>query len=191
MAALLGLKAEQVTIHMLYAGGSCGRRANPDSDYVLEAASIAKAIAGRSFGNRAVKLTWLREDDTRAGYYRPAFHHVLEAALDAQGRLVGWRHRLVGQSILADSPFESMINDGIDPLSVEGAANLPYAISNLQVDLHTPKDIGVPVLSWRSVGSTHNAYSTETFLDEIAVVVGQDPVAYRLAALGKPPPHGG
>jgi len=191
VAALLGLKAEQVTIHMLYAGGSFGRRANPDSDYVLEAASIAKAIVGRSFGNRAVKLVWLREDDTKAGYYRPAFHHVLEAALDAQGRLVGWRHRLVGQSILAGTAFESMMKDGIDPLSVEGAANLPYAIPNLQVDLHTPKDIGVPVLSWRSVGSTHNAYSTETFLDEIAVVVGQDPVAYRLALLDKHPRHAG
>jgi isoquinoline 1-oxidoreductase beta subunit len=191
VAALLGLKAEQVTIHMLYAGGSFGRRANPDSDYVLEAASIAKAIAGRSYGNRAVKLMWLREDDTKAGYYRPAFHHVLEAALDAQVRLMGWRHRLVGQSILAGSPFESMIKDGIDPLSVEGATNLPYAIPNLQVDLHTPKDIGVPVLSWRSVGSTHNAYSTETFLDEIAMVEGQDPVAYRLALLDKHPRHAG
>ena len=191
VAALLGLKAEQVTIHMLYAGGSFGRRANPDSDYLLEAASIAKAIAGRSSGNRAVKLVWLREDDTKAGYYRPAFHHVLEAALDAQGGLVGWRHRLVGQSILAGSPFESMVKDGIDPLSVEGAANLPYAIPNLEVDLHTPKDIGVPVLSWRSVGSTHNAYSTETFLNEIAMVVGQDPVAYRLALLDKHPRHAG
>jgi isoquinoline 1-oxidoreductase beta subunit len=191
VAALLGLKTEQVTIHMLYAGGSFGRRANPDSDYILEAASIAKAIAGRSSGNRAVKLVWLREDDTKAGYYRPAFHHVLEAALDAQGRLVGWRHRLVGQSILAGTAFESMMKDGIDPLSVEGAANLPYAIPNLQVDLHTPKDIGVPVLSWRSVGSTHNAYSTETFLDEIAAVVGQDPVAYRLALLDKHPRHAG
>src|SRR4029077_837954 len=110
---------------------------------------------------------------------------------DAQGRLVGWRHRLVGQSILAGSPFESMMKDGIDPLSVEGAANLPYAIPNLQVDLHTPKDIGVPVLSWRSVGSSHNAYSTETLLDEIAVVVGQDPVAYRLALLDKHPRHAG
>jgi isoquinoline 1-oxidoreductase beta subunit len=190
VAALLGLKAEQVTIHMLYAGGSFGRRANPDSDYVLEAARIAKAIADRSSGNRAVKLVWLREDDTKAGYYRPAFHHVLEAALDAQG-LVGWRHRLVGQSILAGSAFESMMKEGIDPLSVEGAANLPYAIPNLQIDLHTPKDIGVPVLSWRSVGSTHNAYSTETFLDEIAVALGQDPVAYRLALLEKHPRHAG
>jgi isoquinoline 1-oxidoreductase subunit beta len=190
VAALLGLKPEQVTIHMLYAGGSFGRRANKDSDYVLEAASIAKAIGGRSSANPAVKLVWLREDDTKAGYYRPAFHHVLEAALDAQGRLVGWRHRLVGQSILTGSAFESvMVKDGIDAVSVEGAANLPYAIPNLQVDLVTPKDIGVPVLWWRSVGSTHTAYSTETFLDEIAAAAGQDPVAYRVALLEKHPRH--
>jgi isoquinoline 1-oxidoreductase beta subunit len=187
VAALLGLKPEQVTIHMLYAGGSFGRRANKDSDYVLEAASIAKAIGGRA----PVKLVWLREDDTKAGYYRPAFHHVLEAALDEQGRLTGWRHRLVGQSILTGSAFESMVKDGIDPVSVEGAANLPYAIANMQVDLHTPKDIGVPVLWWRSVGSTHTAYSTETFVDEVAAAAGQDPVAYRLALLEKYPRHAG
>jgi isoquinoline 1-oxidoreductase beta subunit len=192
VAALLGLKPEQVTIHMLYAGGSFGRRANKDSDYVLEAASIAKAIDGRSSVNLAVKLVWLREDDTKAGYYRPAFHHVLEAALDAQGRLTGWRHRLVGQSILTGSAFESaMVKEGIDAVSVEGAASLPYAIPNLLVDLHTPKDIGVPVLWWRSVGSTHTAYSTETFLDEVAAAAGQDPVAYRLGLLEKHPRHVG
>jgi isoquinoline 1-oxidoreductase beta subunit len=187
VAQLLGLKPEQVTIHMLYAGGGFGRRANPQSDYVLEAASIAKAIGGRA----PVKLVWLREDDTRAGYYRPAFHHVLEAVLDAQGRLTGWRHRLVGQSILAGSPFEAAIKNGIDYTSVEGAVNLPYSIPNLLVDLHTPRDIGVPVQWWRSVGSTHTAYSTETFLDEIAAAAGQDPVAYRLALLEKHPRHAG
>ena len=187
VAALLGLKPEQVTIHMLYAGGSFGRRANKDSDYLLEAAGIAKAIGGRA----PVKLVWLREDDTKAGYYRPAFHHALEAALDAQGRLTGWRHRLVGQSILAGSPFDAMVKNGIDAVSVEGAVNLPYAIPNLLVDLHTPKDIGVPVLWWRSVGSTHTAYSTETLLDEVAVAAGQDPVAYRLGLLAKHPRHAG
>ena len=187
VAALLGLKPEQVTIHTLYAGGSFGRRANKDSDYLLEAAGIAKAIGGRA----PVKLVWLREDDTKAGYYRPAFHHALEAALDAQGRLTGWRHRLVGQSILAGSPFDAMVKNGIDAVSVEGAVNLPYAIPNLLVDLHTPKDIGVPVLWWRSVGSTHTAYSTETLLDEVAVAAGQDPVAYRLGLLAKHPRHAG
>jgi isoquinoline 1-oxidoreductase beta subunit len=191
VAALLGLKPEQVTLNMLYAGGGFGRRAGKDSDYILEAVAIAKAIDGRSSANPAVKLVWLREDDMKGGYYRPAFHHTLEAALDAQGRPTGWRHRLVGQSILANSPFAAMIKDGIDPVSVEGAANLPYGIPNLLVDLHTPQDIGVPVLWWRSVGSTHTAYSTETFIDELAVAAGQDPVAYRLALLGKHPRHAG
>ncbi|MDA8128871.1 MAG: xanthine dehydrogenase family protein molybdopterin-binding subunit [Betaproteobacteria bacterium] len=186
VAALLGLKPEQVTIHMLYAGGSFGRRASSHSDYVVEAAQIAKAIHGRA----PVKLVWMREDDMRAGYYRPLFHHALEAAIDGEGRLAGWRHRLVGQSIMAGSPFASaMINDGIDRVSVEGAANLPYAIPSLKVDLHTPNDIPVPVLWWRSVGSSHTAYSTETFLDQVAAAMGKDPVALRAELLAGHPRH--
>ncbi len=187
VAALLGLKPEQVALHMLYAGGSFGRRASKDADYVLEAVNIAKAIDGRA----PIKLVWTREDDMRAGYYRPAFHHTLEAALDAQGRPVGWRHRLVGQSILTDTVFGGMVKDGIDPVSVEGAANLPYDIPALHVDLHTPRDIAVPTHWWRSVGSTHTAYSTETFIDELAAVAGQDPVAFRLTLLQKHPRHAG
>jgi len=185
LAKLLGLKVEQVKIHMLYAGGSFGRRACKDSDYVLEAAQIARAIRGRA----PVKLVWTREDDMRAGYYRPLFHHALEAAIDGQGRLAGWRHRLVGQSILAGSPFAGMVKDGIDVVSVEGAANLPYAIPNVRVELHTPSDIGVPVLWWRSVGSSHTAYSTETFLDEVAAAVGRDPLALRRELLAGHPRH--
>jgi isoquinoline 1-oxidoreductase subunit beta len=185
LAKLFGLKPEQVKINMLYAGGSFGRRASKHSDYLLEAAQIVKAIDGRA----PVKLVWLREDDMRAGYYRPLFHHRLEAAIDDKGQLVGWRHRLVGQSIMAGSPMAGGIKDGIDPVSVEGAANLPYAIPNLRVDLHTPTDISVPVLWWRSVGSSHTAFSTETFLDEIAQKTGKDPVAWRLELLNKHPRH--
>jgi len=188
LAHVLGLKPEQVKINMLYAGGSFGRRACKDSDYVLEAAQIVKAINGRV----PVKLVWLREDDMRGGYYRPLFHHVLEAAVDGKGQLTGWHHRLVGQSILIGSPFEKMlVKDGIDGVSVEGASNLPYAIPNLTVDLHTPMDIGVPVLWWRSVGSSHTAYSTETFFDEVAVAMGKDPVALRLELLAEHPRHAG
>ena len=188
LAGLFDLKPEQVTIHMLYAGGSFGRRASSHSDYVLEAAHIVKAIDGRA----PVKLVWMREDDMRAGYYRPLFHHALEAALDDKGRLTGWRHRLVGQSIVAGTAFEkNLVKDGIDQVSVEGAANLPYAIPNMKVDLHTPKDIPVPVLWWRSVGSSHTAYSTETFLDQVAAAMGTDPVALRLALLSGHPRHAG
>lgn len=188
LGALLGLPPEKITIHMLYAGGSFGRRASKDSDYLLEAVHIARAIGGRA----PVKLVWLREDDMRAGYYRPAFHHRLRAGLDGDGRLVAWRHRLVGQSIMAGSPFEAMlVKDGIDTVSVEGAANLPYRIPHLRVELHTPTDIGVPVLWWRSVGSTHTAFSTECFIDELAQAAGADPVAWRLAMLDAHPRHAG
>ncbi len=186
LAALFGLKPEQVKLNMLYAGGSFGRRASTQSDYILEAAHIVKAIQGKA----PVKLVWLREDDMRGGYYRPLFHHALEAALDGGGKLVGWRHRLVGQSIITGSPFEAMlVKNGIDHVSVEGAANLPYAIPNLTVDLHTPTDIGVPVLWWRSVGSSHTAYSTEVFLDQVAQASGKDPLALRLELLGEHPRH--
>jgi len=185
IAALLGIAPEQVTLHMLYAGGSFGRRASTASDYVLEAVSLAKAHGGRA----PVKLVWLREDDMRAGFYRPAFHHVIEAALDAQDRLTGWRHRLVGQSILAGTPFAMMVRNGVDPTSVEGASNLPYAIPNLLVDVHTPTDIGVPVLWWRSVGSSHTAYSTETFIDEVAAALRVDPLTFRLGLLERQPRH--
>ena len=186
LAAMFGLPPEKVTIHMLYAGGSFGRRACKDSDYVLECAQIVKAIGGRA----PVKLVWLREDDMKAGYYRPMFHHALRGGIDADGNIVGWRHRLVGQSILMGSPFEKMlVKDGIDQVSVEGAANLPYAIPNLRVELHTPTDNPVPVLWWRSVGSTHTAVSTETFFDELAAAAGRDPVELRLSLLDAHPRH--
>ena len=146
VAKLTGLKPEQIKLNMLYAGGSFGRRANPQADYILEAVSIAKAINGRV----PVKMIWTREDDMRAGFYRPAYFHRIAAGLDAQGNLIGWQHRIVGQSILAGTMFEGMmVKDGVDGTSVEGASNLPYQIPNMLVDLHTPK-IGVPVLWWRS-----------------------------------------
>ena len=188
VAAVVGLAPEQVVIHQLFAGGSFGRRANPQSDYVVEAASIAKELATQGKRGVPVKLVWTREDDMRAGYFRPAYYHVLQAGLDADGAIAGWQHRIVGQSILAGSPFEAMIKDGIDPTSVEGASTLPYAIADVRVEVHSPQ-IGVPVQWWRSVGSTHTAFSTETFIDELAAAAGKDPVAFRRALLAKQPRH--
>ena len=187
VAGVLGLKPEQVSLNMLFAGGSFGRRANPHSDYLVETANIVKAIDGRS----PVKLVWTREDDMHAGYYRPLYYHALKAALDAQGNVVAWQHRIVGQSILTGTAFESMmVKEGVDMTSVEGASTLPYAIDNLAVELHSPK-LPVPVQWWRSVGSTHTAYSTETFIDELAAAVGKDPYALRRALLEKHPRHKG
>jgi isoquinoline 1-oxidoreductase beta subunit len=191
LAGFLGLKPEQVKLNMLYAGGSFGRRANPHADYLLEAAAIARARAAKGDGRATVKLIWTREDDMRAGYYRPMYLHALRAGLDDSGKVVAWQHRIVGQSIIAGTAFEgALVKDGIDITSVEGASTLPYAIPDLTVDLHTTK-LPVPVLWWRSVGSTHTAYSTETFIDELAHAAARDPVEFRLALLGGHPRHAG
>jgi isoquinoline 1-oxidoreductase subunit beta len=189
LAKTLGIEADRVKLNMVYAGGSFGRRANPQSDYLLETAQIVKAINGRA----PVKLVWSREDDMRGGFYRPIYLHRVRAALDAKGTPVAWQQRIVGQSIIAGSPFEPMlVKDGVDITSVEGASTLPYAIPNLNVDLHTTNaDVKVPVQWWRSVGSTHTAYATELFIDELAQAAGKDPVAYRMALLKKHPRHAG
>lgn len=185
VAKSLGIKADQITINTVYAGGSFGRRANPHADYVLEAVEIAKAHNKET----PVKLVWTREDDMTAGYFRPMYYHELKAGLDQEGNPIAWQHRIVGQSILTGTAFEkAMVKDGIDATSVEGASNLPYAIPNLQVDLHTTR-APVPVQWWRSVGSTHTAYSTETFLDELARAANRDPVEFRRALLKDHPRH--
>ena len=180
VSKFLGIPLDNVKINMLYAGGSFGRRGNPISDYVLETVQIAKAINGRA----PVKMLWTREDDMRAGQYRPMFYHTLRAGLDAQGNLIAWQHRLVGQSILAATGFKGPI----DFTSVDGAVNLPYAVPNMLVDLHTPK-YPVTVQWWRSVGSSHTAFSTEVFFDEVAHAAGKDVVAFRRALLQKQPRH--
>jgi isoquinoline 1-oxidoreductase subunit beta len=185
IAHVLGLTPDKVQVQTLMAGGSFGRRATPTSDVALEAASIVKAIAGRA----PVKLLWTREDDIRGGRYRPLFVHRLRAGLDDSGRIVAWEHRIVGQSFMKGTPFEPMVvKDGVDLTSVEGGANLPYAIPNFGCDLHTP-EVGVPTLWFRSVGHTHTAYSTETFLDEVAHAAGRDPFELRVELLKDHPRH--
>jgi isoquinoline 1-oxidoreductase beta subunit len=182
-AKAAGLAPEQVEITTLLAGGSFGRRGNPASDYVLEAVQVARQVPA------PVKLVWTREDDIQGGWYRPFYLHRLEAALGGDGLPVAWRHRIVGQSIAAGTPFaDGMIKDGIDHTSVEGAASLPYAIPNLAVDLHTTT-LPVPVQWWRSVGSSHTAFATEGFLDEVAAAAGRDPFELRRELLAGQPRH--
>ena len=186
-AEIAGVTPDKVVLHVMKTGGGFGRRATPDSDVIVEAVSIAKAIGG----NRPVRVQWTREDDMRGGRYRPMYVHTLKAGLDDAGNIVAWHNHIIGQSILKGTPFEAgLVQNGIDLTSVEGAANIPYAIPNLKVDL-TTMDAGVPVLWWRSVGSTHTAYAVEAFLDELAEAAGKDPVEFRLAMLKDKPRHAG
>jgi isoquinoline 1-oxidoreductase beta subunit len=187
VAAVLGLKPEQVTINTVWAGGSFGRRATPNADYFAEMAAIAKASGGKA----PVHLVWTREDDIKGGRYRPMVYHRIRAGLDAAGAIVGWEQRIVGQSFIIGSPFEAMIvKDGIDATVVEGAADMPYRVANLAVDWHHVRS-PVTTLWWRSVGHTHTAQAAEVMIDMLAHQAGQDPVAFRLALLGEHPRHAG
>ncbi len=184
-AKVAGLKPEQVRVHTLFLGGGFGRRANPRSDFVVEAMEVAKAV------KRPVKVIWTREDDLKGGYYRPMWYDRLMAGLDRNGKLIAWRHTIVGQSILAGTPFEkAMVEKGIDRTSAEGAQDIPYAIPNILVDLHSPQN-PVPVLWWRSVGHSHTAFVVEGFLDEAAHSAGKDPFEFRRALLARKPRHRG
>ncbi len=182
-AQAAGLDPKQVSIHTLYAGGSFGRRANSMSDYIVEAVSIAKAYGA---DGTPIKLQWTREDDIHGGLYRPMYFHKLEAGLNAQNQLTAWRHVIVGQSIMAGTPFAASIKEGIDPTSVEGAATIPYAIPNIAVELSTTK-AGVPVLWWRVVGSSHTIFAVEAFIDEAAHAAGVDGFAFRRSLLEHQP----
>ena len=182
VAAIFGLPPAKVALHTTFLGGGFGRRANPASDFVSEAAHVAKNL------DRPVKLVFTREDDIRGGYYRPMALHRIEGQLDAQGAPSGWRHRIVTPSIMAGTPFSSMIKNGVDETSVEGASDSPYvtAIPNHRVELHTP-DPSVPVLWWRSVGHTHTAFAVESFVDELAFAAKRDPLEFRRALLAGSP----
>jgi len=178
-----GLPPEKVVLETTLLGGGFGRRANPASDFVVEAVQVAKAV------KRPIKVIWTRDDDIKGGYYRPMWFDRLSAGLDGEGNLNAWKHTIVGQSIMAGTPFESKQDaNGIDHTSVEGAADIPYRIPNLLVDLHTTK-IGVPVQWWRSVGHSHTAFVVESFLDEAAQASGKDPYQFRRALLTAQPRH--
>ncbi|MAL40491.1 xanthine dehydrogenase family protein molybdopterin-binding subunit [Thalassospira sp.] len=178
VAATLGIDPSKVEIRTLYAGGSFGRRANAASDYNVEAA-MAFAVSGRKV---PVKLVWSREDDIKGGYYRPMSAHRAKIGLDADGKIVGWDHRLATKSIAKGGPFEMMVQNGVDPTSVEGVAESLYTLPNMGIglsDFTTP----VPINWWRSVGHTHTGFVMESLMDMVATETGQDPIDMRLAML--------
>ncbi len=168
-----------VQIENLFAGGSFGRRANFQSDFVAECVHIAKKVGKGT----PVKLVWTREDDMVAGYFRPLTHHRLKIRLDKDGFPAAWTHRVVTQSLMKGSP---MAPKGIDSSTVEGAMGSPYLKATPAVDGQVlMPELGIPVLWWRSVGATHTAFVMEHTIDQLARKAGKDPVAYRLALFEK------
>ena len=182
-AQILGTTPDKITIHTMFLGGGFGRRASPTSDFVADAVMVAKAAGV------PVKVVWTREDDMRGGYYRPAYVQHVRVGVDKAGMPVAWHHVVVGQSIIAGSPFEKFSkNKAIDDSTIEAIASSPYIedIKTKHISLHSPKS-PITVTWWRSVGNFHTAFAIESMIDDLAYAAGKDPLAYRLALLkGKP-----
>ena len=183
-AKIVGALPGSVEIETLFAGGSFGRRANFQSDYVAECVHIAKHV-GAQKGNRGrpVKLVWTREDDMTGGYYRPLVHHAVRVSVDKDGYPAAWRHRVVGPSLNKGSPLGG---GGLDPSLVEGVKDSAYLKATPVVDGQAIQpDVNMPILWWRSVGSTHTAMVMEHTIDQLAKKAGKDPVEYRRALYAK------
>ncbi|QUD86254.1 xanthine dehydrogenase family protein molybdopterin-binding subunit [Phenylobacterium montanum] len=178
VAQAVGTLPGFVDIETLSAGGSFGRRANQTSDYIVDAARLAKHVGGK----RPVKVVWTREDDMTAGRYRPLTHHSLAIKLDKDGFPAAWRHRVVSQSITKGMPMQK----GLDESTVEGAKGSPYLKATPVVDgvVYMPES-PVTVLWWRSVGATHAALVMEHTIDRLAKKAGKDPADYRRALYKK------
>jgi isoquinoline 1-oxidoreductase beta subunit len=178
-AKVVGMLPGAVEIETLFAGGSFGRRATFQSDYIVECVEIAKKVGG----DRPVKLVWTREDDMRAGYYRPMVHHTVRVTVDQDGYPESWRHRIVSQSIMKGSPMPA---GDIDETAIEGTKGSPYLKATPIVDaqLILPES-PVTVLWWRSVGATHTAFVMEHTIDQLARRANKDPVEYRRVLYAK------
>ncbi|MFL6651127.1 MAG: molybdopterin cofactor-binding domain-containing protein [Sulfurifustaceae bacterium] len=176
---MTGLKPEQIKVHTTFLGGGFGRRFG--QDFLMEAIQLSKAV------HAPVKVVYTREDDTKGYFYRPMAICKMTGGLDADGNPVAIQGRTVCESLSVGTGAEpALIKDGIDSTSVEGLANLAYAVPNVNIDWvkYSP---GVRTWFWRSVGNSQNYFFTESFIDEMAHAAGKDPFEFRRALLAKQP----
>jgi isoquinoline 1-oxidoreductase beta subunit len=172
-AEAAGVGPEKVRANLTLLGGGFGRRGR--QDYVTQAVHIAKAAG------RPVKLIWSREEDIQHGFYRPISMGRLQAGLDADGKVVAYAHKVCGQSIFSYL-LPQNIRDGWDQSSMDGTYNQAYKWPACKFD-YVMRNSHVPVGFWRSVGSSQNAFITESFVDEVAHAAGKDPVEFRRGLL--------
>ena len=167
------LDEEQIKINTTYLGGGFGRRG--ETDFVKHTLILAKELG------KPIKVTWMREEDMQHGFYRPASLSRFQIGLNKDGLPVSWNNQLASPSILKRF-FAPMAWFNVDPLSTEGADEIPYAIEDFNLD-YIEVDSGVPVGFWHSVGSSFNAFFIESAIDESAHLAGQDPLLYRMKLL--------
>jgi isoquinoline 1-oxidoreductase beta subunit len=175
---LTGLKREQVRIHNHLLGGGFGRRLEYDG--TVRAVEIAQHVNG------PVQVIWTREEDIQHDLYRPHYYDRISAGLDAQGKPVGWSHRIAGSSIIARYYGPEAMKAGVDQDAVETSANQPYDVGAIHVDyVQQEPPAGMRTSWWRGVGATRGTFVVESFIDELAAQTKQDPLAYRVALLDK------
>ena len=194
-AKVTGLSKDQVRVHNHLLGGGFGRRL--EVDFIVRSVQIAQHVTG------PVKVVWTREEDIQHDMYRPYYYDRIAAGLNKHGVPIAWTHKVVGSSILDRVVFHLFPKNlrvlraagvhqlvasvkGLDTDAVEGAAEPPYALPNIRVEYVRQEPRGIPTAFWRGVGPTHNIFVVESFIDELAIRAGRDPVAYRRALLDAP-----
>lgn len=176
--AASGLPPKAVNIYTTYLGGGFGRRG--EADFVTDAVETSKAVG------KPVKVIWSREDDIQHDFYRPVSYVRMWGAVDGSGKATVFMQRLVQQSLM--KRLGPLPPDGIDRISVDGSATLPYDIPNIRVE-YIETDPGIPYGFWRSVGASVQGYVVEAFIDELATAAGKDPYQFRHDMLSKAPRH--
>jgi len=177
VAKAAGLTPDKITVHQHLLGGGFGRRL--DSDMAYDAARIARQFGG------PVKTVWTREEDIRHDRFRPAYHTLLSARMD-NGRITGWKHKVTGSAVIARW-LPQGFQKGVDPDGVDSAADVPYDIPNYRVEFNREEPPGIVTAFWRGVGPNNNVFAIESFIDELAHGLKQDPIAFRRAHLDKEP----
>ena len=176
-AKVLGIPQDKVTFHNYMLGGGFGRRL--DTDMVEKAVRIAQKVEG------PVKVIWTREEDMRQDMYRPAYRNVMSASVNDQGRITGWMHRVAGGSVIVR--MFGPLKNGIDEDALDGALETPYDIANRRIEYAEAEPRALRVGWWRGVAPNNTIFASESLMDELAQRAGKDPIAFRLAHLGKSP----
>ncbi|MBV7484889.1 molybdopterin cofactor-binding domain-containing protein [Bordetella sp. BOR01] len=178
-AQALQTTPDRIRFHAMQMGGSFGRRTFFARDNLRDALMISRQV------KRPVKLMWTREDDVKNGWLRPATAHKLQAALDENGRVVAFHHRVASPSILAyAAPSRWQHAKNRDVLVMEGTESTDYDIPDLLAD-HVILERGSRVSAWRGIGWGPNCFARECFVDELAEAANSDPVAFRHSLLAK------
>jgi isoquinoline 1-oxidoreductase beta subunit len=172
-----GLRPEQIHVHTLYLGGGFGRRF--ETDFVTEAVRLSKETG------KPVKVTWTREEDMQNDFYRPANCCRIEAGFSRDGRVTSWFHKIVAPPVF-NRYVPWLFKRRVDPFAVEGLVDMEYEIPAIRVE-YVSIDTPVPVGIWRSVGHSHNAFTVESFMDELACAGNRDPLEIRLDLLTNHP----